>query len=195
MAFWDPVAARARLLALLSERAFQRREVVLASGRRSNFYIDCKEVTLDAEGSALIGGLLLDRVLEHEAGSGRSVMAVGGLTLGADPMATAVSLTSFLRGVPKAAFIVRKEAKGHGTGRYLEGVSRLPPGAELAVLEDVVTTGGSSLKAVERAREAGFRVRRAFAIVDRREGGREALAEADVQLDALFEKRDFMNGE
>lgn len=188
-------AARARLLELLTQRAFQRREVVLASGRRSNFYIDCKEVTLDAEGSALVGQLLLDRIAAYERTSGRTIGAVGGLTLGADPIATATSLTSHLRGQPRPAFIVRKEAKGHGTGRYLEGVSRLHPGDELAVVEDVVTTGGSSIKAIDRARDAGFVVQRVFSIVDRQEGGREALAEKGVELDTLFEKSDFMSGD
>jgi orotate phosphoribosyltransferase len=183
---------RRRLLQLLTDRAFQRRAVTLSSGRTSNFYIDCKEVTLDAEGARWVGLLLLERLRAYEHRSGRSVAAVGGLTLGADPIATAVSLTSFLEGAPKPAFIVRKEAKGHGTGRYLEGTSRLAAGAELAVVEDVVTTGGSSLRAVERLREAGFVVRRVFAIVDRCEGGRQHIEAADLELDALYLKSDFM---
>ena len=184
--------ARDRLLQLLTERAFQRRAVTLASGRASNFYIDCKEVTLDAEGSHWVGTLLFERIRAYETATGRVIGAVGGLTLGADPIATAVSLTSFQAGAPRPAFIVRKEAKGHGTGRYLEGLSRVGAGAELAVVEDVVTTGGSSLTAVERLREAGYVVRRVFALVDRTEGGRENLEAADLELDALFQKTDFM---
>jgi len=188
-----PSTDRERLLELLTTRSFERREVVLSSGRSSNFYIDCKEVTLDAEGSVLVGKLILDRLRAYEVATGRRVAAVGGLTLGADPMATAVSLTSFLQGTPRPAFIVRKAAKGHGTGRFLEGTGRLEAGAELAVLEDVVTTGKSSLEAIHRAREAGFRVEQVFAIVDRTEGGREALEAAGTKLDALFRKSDFLD--
>ncbi len=191
----DIAQARERLFELLNERAFQRRPVTLASGRASNFYVDCKEVTLDAEGAVLVGHLLLHKVLEYGVKAGRRPVAVGGLTLGADPMATAVSIASGLADAPLAAFIVRKEAKGHGTGQWLEGTKRLAEGSELIILEDVVTTGGSALQAVERVREAGFVVNRVLAIVDRQEGGRETFAAADVELDALFCKTDFMGDE
>ncbi len=189
-----PPDPRRRLLELLTTLAFQEREVTLASGRKSNFYIDCKEVTLDAEGSALVGAALFDQVCRYERASSATVAALGGLTLGADPIATAVSVVSYLRGRPLPAFIVRKEAKGHGTGRYLEGASRLPPNAELVVVEDVVTTGGSAIQAIRRVRDQGFLVSRVFALVDRTEGGREALEGEDVVLDALFTKADFLAG-
>jgi len=177
---------RERLLELLRSRAFQEREVVLSSGRTSNFYIDCKQVSLDAEGATLIGELF-HAVIEEVA---PQALAVGGLTLGADPLATATSVVSFLAGRPRAAFLVRKEPKGHGTGQWLES-TRLPPGAEVVVVEDVVTTGAATLKAIERARLAGLRVVHALGLVDRLEGGREAVVR-EVPLTTLFTRRDFL---
>ena len=177
---------RERLLELLRSRAFQEREVVLSSGRTSNFYIDCKQVSLDAEGATLIGELFHAAIEEVAPGA----LAVGGLTLGADPLATATSVVSFLAGRPRAAFLVRKEPKGHGTNQWLES-TRLPAGAEVVVLEDVITTGAATLKAVERARLAGLRVVHALGLVDRLEGGREAVTR-EVPLTTLFTRRDFL---
>ncbi|HEX8112141.1 MAG TPA: orotate phosphoribosyltransferase [Kofleriaceae bacterium] len=177
---------RERLLELLRSRAFQEREVVLSSGRTSNFYIDCKQVSLDAEGATLIGELF-HAVIEEVA---PQALAVGGLTLGADPLATATSVVSFLAGRPRAAFLVRKEPKGHGTHQWLES-TRLPAGAEVVVVEDVVTTGAATLKAIERARLAGLRVVHALGLVDRLEGGREAVIR-EVPLTTLFTRRDFL---
>ncbi len=177
---------RERLLELLRSRAFQEREVVLSSGRTSNFYIDCKQVSLDAEGATLIGELF-HAVIEEVA---PQALAVGGLTLGADPLATATSVVSFLAGRPRAAFLVRKEPKGHGTGQWLES-TQLPAGAEVVVVEDVVTTGAATLKAIERARLAGLRVVHALGLVDRLEGGREAVTR-EVPLTTLFTRRDFL---
>ncbi len=186
-------ASRARLFTVLSERSFEEREVVLASGRRSNFYIDCKQTTLTAEGHLLVGRLLFAELVRAELGAAPFV-GVGGLTLGADPMASAVSLTSALAGHPIPAFIVRKEAKGHGTGAWIEGIKGLTPGGRVAILEDVVTTGGSAEKAITRAREAGFVVDLVLALVDRQEGGREALEAQGVRLVSMFEKADFFAG-
>ena len=183
--------AEQKLLELLRRWAFQERPVTLASGRTSNFYIDCKQVSLDPEGHVLIGQCLFDRIIRYEA-TGRPLIGAGGLTLGADPLASAVSTMSALLGRPLAAYIVRKEPKGHGTDAWLEGVSRLPPGGELVVLEDVVTTGGSALKAVQRVRNAGFQVRWVLGLIDRLEGGREALEAEGLQLDTLFSRVDFM---
>ena len=177
---------RARLLELLRTRAFAEREVVLSSGRTSNFYIDCKQVSLDAEGACLIGELF-HQVIEQVA---PDAVAVGGLTLGADPLATATSLVSFQRGRPRAAFIVRKEPKGHGTNQWLE-TTKLAPGARVVVLEDVVTTGASTLKAIERVRLAGLEVAHAIGLVDRLEGGREAVT-VETPLTTLFTRRDFL---
>ena len=175
---------RARLLELLKLRAFAVREIVLSSGQKSTFYIDCKQVSLDAEGAALIGELFHE-VIEEVA---PSAVAVGGLTLGADPLATATSVTSFLHGKPRGAFIVRKEPKGHGTGQWIESAG-LAAGAPVVILEDVITTGASTVRAIERARMAGLTVIHAIALVDRLEGGREAIP---VPLTTLFTRRDFM---
>lgn len=182
----EDVAKRERLLELLRNRSFQEREVVLSSGRTSNFYIDCKQVSLDAEGALLIGELF-HAVIDAVA---PDAVAVGGLTMGADPLATATSIVSFQRGRPRAAFLVRKEPKGHGTNQWLES-TKLPDGASVVVVEDVVTTGAATLKAIERARLAGLRVVHAVGLVDRLEGGREAV-ETEVPLTTLFTRRDFL---
>ncbi|HTR52620.1 MAG TPA: orotate phosphoribosyltransferase [Kofleriaceae bacterium] len=178
---------RARLLELLRTRAFAEREVVLSSGQKSNFYIDCKQVSLDAEGACLIGELFHE-VVDAVA---PTAIAVGGLTLGADPLATATSIASFRAGRPRNAFLVRKEPKGHGTGQWLESTP-LAAGAPIVVLEDVVTTGASTLRAIERARGAGLTVLHAVGLVDRLEGGREAITAVSVPLTTLFTRRDFL---
>jgi orotate phosphoribosyltransferase len=179
-------AQRERLLELLRANAFQEREVVLSSGRTSNFYIDCKQVSLDAEGATLIGELfhaVIEEIAPHS-------VAVGGLTLGADPLATATSVISFQRGRPRAAFLVRKEPKGHGTNQWIES-TKLPAGAGVVIVEDVVTTGAATLKAIERARLAGLHVVHAVGLVDRLEGGREAVTK-ETPLTTLFTRRDFL---
>jgi orotate phosphoribosyltransferase len=177
---------RGRLLELLRTRSFQEREVVLSSGLKSNFYIDCKQVSLDAEGAALIGELF-HMVIEDIA---PRAVAIGGLTMGADPLATATSLMSFQLGHPRAAFLVRKEPKGHGTNQWVES-TKLPAGAPVVILEDVITTGASTLRAIERSRAAGLEVLCAVALVDRLEGGREAVV-AETPLTTLFTRRDFL---
>src|SRR5438067_7556969 len=177
---------RARLLELLRTRAFAEREVTLSSGAKSNFYIDCKQVSLDAEGALLIGELF-HAVIDEVA---PQAVAVGGLTLGADPLATATSIVSFQAGRPRAAFLVRKEPKGHGTGQWIES-AKLPDGAKVVILEDVVTTGASTLRAIERARGAGLTILYAVGLVDRLEGGREAVTE-ETPLVTLFTRRDFL---
>jgi orotate phosphoribosyltransferase len=170
---------RQLLLERLAERAYRHGNFTLASGRSSNHYVNCKPVSLSGEGLALLGEQLLAEV-EADA------VAVAGLTLGADPLVSAVALQAALTGRPLDALIVRKEAKGHGTGAWLEGP--LPPaGSTITVLEDVVTTGGSSLKAVTQLRQAGYRVNRVVAIVDRQEGGLEAMTTADLELRSLFQ--------
>ena len=174
----SPTAARERLLTLLAERAYRLGQFTLASGRTSPHYVNCKPVSLSGEGLELLGALLLEHV---EAGA----IAVAGLTLGADPLVSAVAMRASLDGRPLDALIVRKEAKGHGTGAWLEGP--LPAaGATICVLEDVVTSGGSALKAVEQLRQAGYRVERVVAIVDREEGGLETLTAAGLELASLF---------
>lgn len=195
-------ADRARLLELLRTLSFERRKVTLASGKESDFYVDCKRTALTAEGHVLVGRLLLDRVRRIRP----LVRAVGGLTLGADPIASAVALTSFLEhersraggqppgalDEPVDAFIVRKEPKGHGTGQWIEGRKTIPDGSRVVVIEDVVTTGGSALKAIERCRSESLVPVACVALVDRLEGGREAIEAQGVPLDALFTREDFI---
>jgi orotate phosphoribosyltransferase len=179
---------RARLRALLHRLSYERREVTLASGLKSNFYIDCKQTVLTAEGHFLVGSLF-GRILAERA---PEVEAIGGVTMGADPLASAVSTLSYIAGRPLPAFYVRKEAKGHGTAAWLEGTKSLRPGMPVAILEDVVTTGGSALKAIARVREHGLKVAIILGIVDREEGGRETL-EKEAPLVTLFRRSDFVS--
>lgn len=179
---------RARLLELLTHLSFERKKVKLSSGLESDFYIDCKKTALTAEGHWLIGRLFLHAILQLTP----QVKGAGGLTLGADPLASAVSLMSHLAATPIPAFIVRKEPKGHGTGAWIEGRSLLPDGASVAILEDVVTTGASTLKAIERAELEGLKVAQAYALVDRLEGGREAIEAKGYKLFTLFTRKDFI---
>ncbi len=188
----DLEQARTDLLALLETKSFQKRKVTLTSGRTSNFYVDCKQTTLDATGHVLVGRLLFEEMRRYEERGGRRVAGVGGLTLGADPIASAASLTSALLDHPIPALIVRKEPKGHGTGAFLEGANNLVAGGEVVVVEDVVTTGGSAMKAVERIRDGGFTVHLVLGLVDRLEGGRENLEREGLEVVTLFDRRDFL---
>src|SRR4051794_28705938 len=141
--------SRARLVALLRERSFERKKVILASGRESDFFIDCKQTVLTAEGHALVGELMFEALAELPA-----CEAVAGVELGGCPLASAVSLTSFLHDRPLPALYVRKEAKDHGSRRLVEGDRALRPNLRVVILEDVITTGGSTLKAVEKLKVA-----------------------------------------
>lgn len=180
-------AERDRLLALLTERSYQKRKVVLASGRESDFFIDCKQTVLLAEGHALVGSVMLDAARKLATPPG----AVAGVELGGCPLASAVSLISFQRGAPLDAIYVRKQAKDHGSQRLMEGDTKIPDGTPIAVLEDVITTGGSTLKAVEKLRERGLRVAGVVVLVDRREGGAEALREAGLEVISVFGREEF----
>jgi orotate phosphoribosyltransferase len=180
-------ADRRRLLALLTEKSYAKKKVVLSSGRESDFYIDCKKTVLTAEGHWLVGRLLFAQIAKEVP----AAIGVGGLTLGADPLASAVSLVSHLAGKPLQAFLVRKEPKGHGTGQWIEGKTSLPDGASVAIVEDVITTGASTIKAIERARAEQLTPLAAFAVVDRQEGGREAIAALGVRVFSLFSREDF----
>jgi orotate phosphoribosyltransferase len=177
---------RQRLLLLLRERAYEKRDVILASGRPSNFYIDCRRVVMTAEGHFLVGWLFGQLIARHCP----EILAVGGMSLGADPLASATSLLSFVGRQPVDAFYVRKEAKKHGTAQFIEGAGHLAAGTPVVIVEDVVTTGGSSLLAVERAEQAGLRPVRILALVDRCEGGREII-EKKLPLTSLFGRGDF----
>jgi orotate phosphoribosyltransferase len=176
-----------RLIELLRERSFARRRVILASGKESDFFIDCKQTVLTAEGHALVGELMFDALDELAP-----CEAVGGVELGGCPLASAVSLVSFQRGRPLPALYVRKAQKDHGTAKLVEGDRSIRPGMPVALLEDVVTTGGSSLRAVDALKQAGLAVVGIVAIVDRLEGGRAAIEAAGLRLVSLATRRDFM---
>ncbi len=184
---FDSAKARARLHELFSARAIKWGKFSLASGRESDFYVDSKEVSLTGEGLWLIGHLVLERVLPH-------VVGVGGLTLGADPIACSAALIAHSRGRELAAFIVRKEAKGHGTAKVVEGLSALAKGSRVTIVEDVITTGGSALVAVNRANESGLHVEQVVGLVDREEGGRAEIEKRGISVDAIFKRTDFSRG-
>lgn len=171
---------------LLAERSARRGHFTLASGRESTLYIDARLTTMSPDGLALIGPLGLGAL----RASGWGVEAVGGLTLGADPVSYAIAYASALAGGPLRAFTVRKEAKTHGTGRLIEGPFR--EGDRVAVIEDVITTGGSALRAAEAIRSAGGEVVGVLALVDREEGGREALERAGLPVLALVRASDIV---
>ena len=174
----DPSMDRQVLLDRLARDAYRHGQFTLASGRSSEHYVNCKPVALSGSGLALLSPAMLALVDNNAA-------AVGGLTLGADPLVSGVAMAAAQQGRDLNALIVRKQAKGHGTGAWLEGP--LPEaGALVTVLEDVVTTGGSSIQAVNQLKEAGYAVRRVITIVDREEGGQEAMDEVGLELVSLF---------
>jgi orotate phosphoribosyltransferase len=179
------------LLALLAERSARRGSFTLASGRHSTLYIDARLTTMSPEGLALIGPLGRAAILRARWG-GDDVDAIGGLTMGADPIAYAISYASQLAGDRPAlrAFTVRKEAKAHGTGKLVEGP--FIAGDRVVIVEDVITTGGSALRAVEAVRAAGGRVAGVLALVDREEGGRETIEAAGLPVEALTLAREIV---
>lgn len=160
--------------------------MVLASGKESDFFIDCKQTALTAEGHALIGALFFDLVKPMNA------VAVAGVELGGCPLASAVAVVSAQKGAPIDALYVRKTAKDHGSQRLIEGNTRLAKGARVAMLEDVVTTGGSTIRAMDVLRQAGYEIAGVVALVDRLEGGREAIEKTGALLTALYTRKDFI---
>jgi orotate phosphoribosyltransferase len=170
------------LLDLFCEVAYREGEFTLSSGQRSTCYINGKQVTLHPFGGAVVGRILLSMLPP-------GTQAVAGLTLGADPMVTATSVVAAYAGQALTPLIVRKEAKGHGTQAYIEGPS-LPAGSSVVVLEDVVTTGQSALKAVDRLREAGYQVTQVIALVDRLQGGAELYQAQGLAFQTVFSIQD-----
>lgn len=166
------------LLDLIVKYAYVEGDFTLSSGAKSSYYINCKQVTLRAEGGLALGRLLL-QLLPNDTS------AVAGLTLGADPMVSAVSVVSAYENRPIPALIIRKKPKGHGTQAYIEGPS-LATGDRVVVLEDVVTTGGSALTAVERLQDAGYEVSQILSLVDRQQGGGELYQSKGIKFQALF---------
>ncbi len=179
--------ARERLFQILKHRSYREGDFTLTSGKKSCYYIDCKATTLSAEGAYLTGIVFFEMLSRIK----NQPQAVAGMTLGADPLVTAVSVVSFLRNNPLPALIVRKEPKGHGTSAWIEGMVNVEKGANVIMLEDVVTTGGTLIKAGEKLREAGYSVSDALCIVDREEGGKEALEATGIRLYSVFIKTDF----
>jgi orotate phosphoribosyltransferase len=174
----DLTTLRQHLLDLLCNLAYKEGDFMLSSGQKSTYYINGKQVTLHPEGAVATARILLAMLPPDTT-------AVAGLTLGADPIVSAVSVVSVYAGRSIPALIIRKEAKGHGTQAYIEGAT-LPPGSKVVVLEDVVTTGQSAMKAVERLTAAGYLVDRVLTLVDRQQGGAQFYADRGLQFEAIF---------
>jgi orotate phosphoribosyltransferase len=174
----DLTTLRHKLLDLFCQLAYQEGDFVLSSGQPSSYYINGKQVTLHPQGALAIGRVLLSLLSSD-------TQAVAGLTLGADPIVTAVSVVSAYENRPIPALIIRKEAKGHGTRAYIEGPN-LPEGAKVVVLEDVVTTGQSAMKAVNRLRNAGYVVDEVISLIDRKQGGAEFYDSVGLKFTAVF---------
>jgi orotate phosphoribosyltransferase len=176
-----------RLIELIIEKAFKYSEkpvFKLVSGRVSNYYFNCKAVTLHPEGMYLIGNLIFDMINDLD------IKGIGGLTLGADPIAYATSYTSYLKGNPVEAFIVRKIPKSHGTMQWIEG--NIKKGDKVVIVEDVITTGKSTIEAITRSNEAGLEVVKVIALIDRQEGGREAVEALGYELISIITRDEVM---
>lgn len=176
-------AARTELLGLLAQQSFKLGQFKLSSGGTSDYYVDCRTTTLDARGARLVGELVLDEITKQ----GWKAEAIGGLTMGADPIAVAAAVVSSERGTPLNAFLVRKAEKQHGTGQRVEGYRR--KGARVVIVDDVCTTGGSTIQAIEAAREAGFVVVGVLCLLEREEAGGRVNVEraaAPAPFVALF---------
>ncbi|MFN3479037.1 MAG: orotate phosphoribosyltransferase [Thermodesulfovibrionales bacterium] len=182
---------RERLIALIMERSFMKSDEPvfrLSSGKMSNFYFDLKKTTYSPEGLYLVGNLVFDKIKEI----GLKPKAIGGLTMGADPIAAATAYTSYLRGEPIEAMVIRKEPKGHGTGSQVEGFVK--PGDEVIIIDDVITTGGSTIKAIEAARAAGLKVMAVIVVLDRCEcDGRQNIERLGYPVYPVLTIKDFVN--
>lgn len=181
--------SKLRLKEILLEKSYRKGKFKLSSGRESDFYIDGKQTTLSAEGAYLCGKLIYELIRKEAP----KVAAVGGMTLGADPLVTAVSIVSHLEGHAIPAFIVRKEPKKHGTEEYIEGQKNIPAGAIVALVEDVVTSGGTLIKVIDRVEAQGYKVGLVVTIVDRQEGGAETLAAKGHKLAAVFTRQELLS--
>lgn len=174
---------RDALAQLIRDKALKFGEFTLASGKKASYYLDCRQVTLDSVGAKLIGEGMLELIGEPLP------PLVGGMAIGADPITAAILTIAGSKGQPLRGVMVRKEPKGHGRGKQVEGPYEA--GEELVIVEDVVTTGGSSLKAIELCEAEGLKVNRVLAIIDRMEGGKEAFAAKGYELTTLFTVEDF----
>lgn len=179
-----PEQDRPELLAFLKERALQFGNFTLTSGKTSSYYFDGKQVTLYPKGACLLGKVIIEKI------RGDSVQALGGLTIGADPIVGAVAALAYPLGLDIKTFIVRKEAKKHGKQKLIEGPA-LNPGDRVVIVEDVITTGGSALKAIEAVQGEGGQVVKVVPLVDRLEGGAARIEETGIKVDPVFTARDF----
>jgi orotate phosphoribosyltransferase len=170
-----------RLLRILKGLSYEEGDFLLASGKRSSFYIDCKETTLNPEGMYLVGHLMYQRVLRLPG-----IEAVGGVSIGGDPLVCSTVIASYALRAPIPGFFIRKEPKGHGTNVWIEGGKNLRKGMNVLILEDVVTTGGSSLKAIEATEREGLHVKGVIALLDRLEGGKDAIEARGYLFNSLF---------
>jgi len=177
------------LIDLLEQNALQRGQFTLASGKQASYYLDCRQITLHPKGAALIGHSMLDSIQSTADETGVTPDAVGGMAIGADPITASIVTVAGLRDLALFGFMVRKEPKGHGTGKQVEGPVK--PGQKVVIVEDVITSGGSALKAVEAARAFGLEVLYVLAIIDRLAGGQEAFAKQGLELKTLMTVRDF----
>ncbi len=177
-----------RLAEIIIEKSFKYSDnppFTLASGRTSNYYFNCKPTTMDPEGMNLIGQLVFDMLADTK------VTAAGGLTLGADPIANALSVISFQKGRPIKSFVVRKDVKGHGTRSAIEGDVR--EGEHVVIIDDVITTGGSTITAIEKAGEAGLVIEKVIALIDREEGGKENILQHAGNVDSVLTRTEIMS--
>lgn len=177
-----------RLKELLLKLSYKKGEVTLSSGKKSDFYFDGKQTSLHPEGLYLLGHLFFELIQKKFPGA----EAVGGPTLGADPLVSAISLVSFTKNKAIPAFIIRKEPKKHGTKAWVEGEKNLHTGMNVVLVEDVITTGKSLLEACIKAKEFGLNIIGVAGILDREEGGREAVEDSGYQLETLFKKSDLI---
>jgi orotate phosphoribosyltransferase len=176
-----------RLTELVLQKAFRySKEPIfkLVSGKMSNYYFNCKAVTLHPEGMYLIGNIIFEMIKDLD------VKGIGGLTLGADPIAAAVAYTSYVKRKPIEAFVVRKSAKSHGTMQWIEG--NIGKGDNVVIVEDVITTGKSTIEAINRAKEAGLDIIRVIALIDREEGGRENIEAQGFAVDTVLARQEVL---
>ncbi|MCL2306186.1 MAG: orotate phosphoribosyltransferase [Planctomycetaceae bacterium] len=181
-----------QLKELIREKSLKFGDFTLASGKKATYYLDGKQVTLDALGAKLIGEGILDVIrseTEFLSADGKLPDAVGGMSIGADPITAATIVMAAVHGIPMCGFMVRKQSKGHGTNQYIEGPVK--SGDRVVIVEDVVTTGGSSLEAIRRVEDAGLKVVGVVAIIDRMEGGAEAFTEKGYPFRSLLTIKDF----
>jgi orotate phosphoribosyltransferase len=183
-------ASRARLAKIIAARSFGRGEITLASGRKSDFYFNLKPTMLDPEGAALLAELSFDALKDD------SVDYIGGLEMGAVPIAGAIAQLSWLKGHPIAAFFVRKKPKEHGARLAVEGLAKGETlnGKRIVIVEDVTTTGGSAIKAVDAVKDAGGEVVMVFTMVDRDEGAAETFKQAGIVFRSLYKAGEFLKG-